>query len=371
MSVWECLAEAEPQFQSLNLGSTENNEPNPEKVYIPREIIGEWGYSEIDPFPSLDGLIAYANEDANVWKALQAHITTSDWPRVLTTEPWAVNSETILEMMLKTHFDIVNLALERTATNGKHVMIQGGKSATAGNMEAGIKSEPDRASFFAPATYDGSAYVYCLGELDRQGSKKLQNIITGEIKLYYKFRRDYLDATITRWDKKTKTEITIPDKTKREQAEQVFTQIYQYMNERQCAVGYLMTDQELICVRRTPAQERYGMQYGVIDIPPAIPLYISGSALNAKLALWYLHHKYAVRYPHLNVLNRTPKPRNLAALVRRIAIARESFGAQPTQSRRLRSAISNHGSENNDDESMEEGVVLGRRTRSMARVGGK
>jgi hypothetical protein len=349
MSIWETLTEPEPQLESLQLGSTENTEPNPEGVYIPRELIGDWATSEIDPFPSLDALVAYAKEDPEVWKALQTHLRGTDWPRVLTTTPWALNSETILEMMLKTHFDIVNLALERTATNGKHIMIQGGKSATAGNTEAGIKSEPDRASFFAPATLEGSVYVYCLGELDSKGSKKIQNIIPGEIKLYYKFRREYLDATFTRWDKETNKEIERVDKYKREQAEQVFTQLYQYMNERNCAVGYLMTDQELICVRRTPV-ERLGLNYGVIDISPAIPLWMNGSAtLNAKLGLWYLHHRYAVRDPHLNVMKRTSKPRNLATVFRRIRNTAASASRPPTRTRRLRSTAMKLSEEPRDD----------------------
>ena len=47
--------------------------------------------------------------------------------------------------------------------------------------------------------------------------------------IYYKFRRDFLEPT------------------RRHEAEQVFTQIYQYMNERHCVIHYLLTDQELIC----------------------------------------------------------------------------------------------------------------------------
>jgi hypothetical protein len=335
-TLWECLAEEEPQLESLQLGSTDNTEPNPDKVYIPREIIREWGSSDIDPFPSLDGLVAYAKQDQRVWNALQTHIQGPDWLRVLSTFPWALNSETILEMMLKTHFDIVNLALERTAVNGKHVMIQGGKSATAGNIESKISSEPDRATFLAPAKQEDSVFVYCLSELDRQGSKNLHNIIPGEIKLYYKFRRAYLDATNIQ-KKRNGQQVETPDDYKRKQAEQVFTQIYQYMNERHCSVGYLMTDQELICLRRSP-EERLGLHYGVIDISPAIPLSASNGQLNAKLALWYLHHKYAVSSPHLNVFQRTPRPRNWSRLVKNIQRARSWVSQDPPTTRITRSS---------------------------------
>jgi hypothetical protein len=280
-------------------------------------------------------------------------------------------------MMLKTNFDIVNLALETTTTNGKPLIIQGGKSATAGNKESGIKSEPDRASFFVPATRKGSAYVYSLEELDNRGSKKLRNIIPGEIKLYYKFRREYLDATTTSWNAKRKIMIVRPDHVHRNQAEQVFTQIYQYMNERHSAVGYLMTDQELICIRRTPV-ERCGLQYGVIDISPSIPLSISGSALNAKLALWYLHHKYAVRHPHLNILPRTLKPRNWRTLVEKIRKARVSAaGNDSTEAARQRFEILSKCNAKAPEEVKTSGVdekdntsTVGRQTRFMSRIAG-
>jgi hypothetical protein len=59
-----------------------------------------------------------------------------------------------------------------------------------------------------------------------------------------------------------------PDDAKRQQAEQIFTQIYQYMNERHSVIGYLITDQELICVPRIP-EDGFGLRYGVIDISPS------------------------------------------------------------------------------------------------------
>jgi hypothetical protein len=294
------MVREEDALMSLELGSKGNTEPTNDGIHIPRELFRDWNTYSDDPFPTFEALRQYAIKEG-VWDRLQENIASQDWYRVLSTIGWALNSETILEMMLKTHFDIVNLALERTITNGKHIMIQGGKSATKGNFEESLKTEPDRASFLAPATNEGGLFVYCLTELDRKGSKKRQNIIPGEIKLYYKFRRDFLDATV-----KTKHAI-VPDWTARGQSEQVFTQIYQYMNERHCAVGYLITDQELICVRRK-RESRHGLKYGVMDIAPPIPLSIRNGELNAKLVLWYLHHKYAVAYPHLNYLPRTPKP---------------------------------------------------------------
>jgi len=234
-----------------------------------------------------------------------------------------VNSETILEMMLKTHFDIVNLALELTAQDGRHFMIAGGKSARAGELEEGIDSEPDRASFLAPISGQEPNLVYCFDKLDSKGSKHLRSKIPGEIKLWYKFRLEFLDAMRASKHIKSENRVETPDHYKRAQAEQVFTQIYQYMNERHSAIGYLITDRELICVRRIP-EDRLGLRYGVIDVSPSIPLSAPEGQLNAKLALWYLHHRYAVKEPNLSEFRRTPKPRTWSRAVQAIIDARSA-----------------------------------------------
>jgi hypothetical protein len=321
--LWSCLEEEEPPIEPLELGSTANTEPTHDKVHIPRELVDEWADSDTDPFPDYEGIKAYAQAD-DTWKALDTHIGNEDYPRIATTHPWRTNSETILEMMLKTHFDVVNLALEKTQVNERHIMIAGGKSATAGNSEAGISSEPDRASFTAPTRIfqsgedpQESLLIYCFSNLNNKGAKERQNIIPGEIKVWYKFRRDFLDAT------EIKDGVVVPDYSKRAQAEQVLTQIYQYLNERHSAIGYLITDQELICIRRL-RKERFGIRYGVLDISPSIPLSVKRGKLNAKLALWYLHHKYAVKEPQLSEFSKTPKPRKWADMVAGILAARNT-----------------------------------------------
>jgi hypothetical protein len=332
--LWSVLEEEEPPIQSLELGSTTNTEPTADKVHIPRELIGEWSDSETDPFPDFEGIKAYAQAD-DAWSALDAHIHDEDYARIVTTHPWPINSETILEMMLKTHFDIVNLALEKTRKDDRHIMIAGGKSATAGDTDATISSEPDRASFIAPTRIfesdenaPESLLVYCFSNLNNKGAKEIQNVVPGEIKLWYKFRRDYLDATTVMADGAVN-----PDHTKRQQAEQVFTQIYQYMNERHSAIGYLITDRELICIRRI-RMERFGIRYGVMDITPAIPLSVKRGELNAKMALWYLHHKYTVKEPGLSVLRETPKPKLWNDIVNAVRVARKSGGRYGMRKRR-------------------------------------
>ena len=60
------------------------------------------------------------------------------------------------------------------------------------------------------------------------------------------------------------------------------------MNDRNCAMGYLISDFEAVGVRR-PGVERCGVRYGVIDITESIPVSTQAGNLNAKLALWYIY----------------------------------------------------------------------------------
>jgi len=320
--VFKCMTATEDAIPPVELGSTKNTRPNKDGITIPRELFRDWTHDcPNDPFPTMEGVIEYAKRE-NVWDNLQRLIKTADWNRVISTEPWCINSEVILETMLKTHFDIVNLALERTVVNGRHVMIQGGKSANADDCGQPLQSEPDRASFLAPTVRaeDGTLLLYSLTELDCERSSRRRNEIPGEIKIYFKFRREYLDALTTRYDKPTRKMVTVPNKDARKEAEKVFTQIYQYMNERGSVVGYVMTDQELVCVRRV-RETRHGVQYGVMDIAPSIPLSTEEGNLNAKLILWYLHHKFAVTQPHKNRLPTTPKPAEWAEIATGVAQA--------------------------------------------------
>jgi hypothetical protein len=138
MTLWDALTGMESPMESLELGSTNNTEPTEDQVHIPRKLIGDWTTSATDPFPNIERIREYVEQDIDLWKSLNTDIRNEDYPRVLSTWPWPLNSETVLEMSLKTHIDIVNLALERTAQNGRHVMIAGGKSAKMGDKEAGL-----------------------------------------------------------------------------------------------------------------------------------------------------------------------------------------------------------------------------------------
>src|SRR3981189_1060013 len=102
--LWSVLEEEELPLESLPLGSTENTEPTKDKVHIPRELLGEW-----DDFPTIEEIREYARHESGGWKVLDTLIGDKDYQRVESTEQWPINSEVILEMMLKVHFDCVNL----------------------------------------------------------------------------------------------------------------------------------------------------------------------------------------------------------------------------------------------------------------------
>jgi len=321
----EALLAKEPPIQSLTLGSKQNTESTKDKVHIPRELIGNWAGSDVDPFPGFDELEEYFHRHLAHYRTLQGRVKSDEICRVISTPSWPISSEGALEINLKTHFDIVNLALEVVRKAGRHLMIACGKSAKGGNTEANITSEPDRATFIAPIQVDENSdnLVYCFNKLDDEGAKKVRNILPGEIKLWYKFRREFLEAV---YDDGS------PDTVVRKQAEMVFTQIYQYLNERNAAIGYIMTDKELLAVRRVP-KERYGMKYGVLDVSPSIPLSAEDGQMNAKYVLFYLHYRYGIMEPHLSEMKKTVKPNNWASFVYQAQRARKD----KSQAKSLRS----------------------------------
>jgi hypothetical protein len=55
-SVIACLEAHQPPIESLDL----NREPSNDQTHNPRELIGEWATAARDPFPEIDGIIAYA-----------------------------------------------------------------------------------------------------------------------------------------------------------------------------------------------------------------------------------------------------------------------------------------------------------------------
>jgi len=299
LTTWQALIAEEDELDSRKLASTSNTEPNEERIYIPKELYGDWNSCPRDAFPGdFKGIEDYA-KDVGVWEALQKEIDKAEYRSVVSTDPIPLVSEIAVEISLKTHFDIVNLALKKTCPPRTTVIIANGKAAIKDVEE----KEPDRASFLYNYEDDAkdstreSLFAIC----DYDKNKLNENLVPGEVKVAYKFRMKFLTERTLH----LKSGISTPARTKQEEAEKVFTHIYQYMNQVNAHYGYLITDYELICIRR-----RSKTDYGTMDLSNSIPLSAKEGKLNAKMALWYLHHRYVVHDPLQTKMPTTPKQRS-------------------------------------------------------------
>lgn len=115
-------------MKARKLASKSNTEPNIEKIYIPKELYGDLNACEYDPFPDFKGIEKYAN-DVGVWEILQKEIDNEDYTSVVKTPAIPLVSEIAVEIGLKPHFDIVNLALKKTGAPGVSVLLANGKAA--------------------------------------------------------------------------------------------------------------------------------------------------------------------------------------------------------------------------------------------------
>jgi hypothetical protein len=303
-------------------------------MYIPRLLIRDWQESEYDPFPDYEGMEAYARQDPAVWAALWERLNGLEYVNILSSPHWVVADEIALEGNLKSHFNVINFALWKTSPPERRVMIQAGKAATQGyeHMDANQKAlstNPDKSSFLAKN--EGIFVASALQLIDpkqhtHMKAKEHRNLVPGEVKISYKFRRDFLDAV----NKNGKRH-----QGKTEEARKVFTQIYQYMNDRHCKYGYLITDHEAICIRRS-GTSRHNLGYGVIDISQSLPLVTQESSriANAKFGLWYLHHKYAVMDETQGYMKKTPKPPGWRYLSRAVQKLTDSPDQPPQPPRR-------------------------------------
>lgn len=295
VTMWKALIAWEPPLQSRKLASTSNTEPNEERVYIPKELYGDWNSCPTDPFPDFEGVVNYA-KSAGVWDALQKNIEKEDYASVITTPATPLVSEIAVEISLKSQFDIVNLALKKTCPPGSTIVLASGKAAMKDiDVDARAHMEPDRASFYHAYSVETEEWCFCICDYDN--NTKNVNLIPGEVKVSYKFKMSFLTGTKRDFD----SGVAIPDLTRSLEAEKVFTQVYQYMNQLGAHYGYLITDRELICIRRCDETV-----YGAMDLSASIPLSTAEGNLNAKLALWYLHHRYVIHDPSETRMPRTP-----------------------------------------------------------------
>ena len=228
VTIWQALIAEEDPLQSRKLASDSNTNPNDEKIYIPKEKYGDWTTCESDPFPDFAGIQQYA-KDAGVWEILQKDINNEDYLSVISTTAIPLVSEIAVEISLKPHFDIVNLALKKTGSPGVSVLIANRKAAIKNvKEELTTNMEPDRASFIykwrcekmdidgenpdqgtADDDLDESQCYYscfCICNYDK--NKLNDNLIPDEVKVAYKFQMKHLNATVNHI---RLTSIAIPD----------------------------------------------------------------------------------------------------------------------------------------------------------------
>ena len=379
IAVWDALCATEPEIESLALGSTSNTseqkkskskkkdegEDDEPPIYLPVEIF------ERESYPGIAEIQEQAKKIPGLWEKLHTKITSDDIPRVLSTWPWPIVNEIAVEMMTKTTFDIVNFALEKTQPSfaGKGLVTIAGGDAFKGvrNRAAAPQSHSKDAEIEAIGTGDrerfavkvdkpkvvtiipdrGAGFVTFYSEerpskrialskaTPRQVSThkfnpnvkpparfaqfhhptclKNKNVLPGEIKVCFKFQLEDI-TSVTEDNKLLESRV--------KQAEKVFTQVHKYMNENDSLWGYVVTDYELIVVRRTP-------EYGHIKVSQSIPLSASAGQLNAKIALWWLHYRVAFHVPQNEndkgaFLPKSPIPDTFEDLVEDIRKARNS-----------------------------------------------
>jgi hypothetical protein len=114
-----------------------------------------------------------------------------------------------------------------------------------------------------------------------RGAKNVFNRIPGDAKLYRKIRRSWLPPN---------GELYLTGEREVE-ARKILTQVHGYMDMHEARYGYIVSDEELIFLRRRPGK------WGQLDISPAIrhnvkPDRPSGT-MNSLYVLFYLHWKVA------------------------------------------------------------------------------
>lgn len=127
---------------------------------------------------------------------------------------------------------------------------------------------------------DYAGYVHSLSlETAHDLSGEIFNRIPGDAKLSHKINHSMLPPNGSRYRKKGKNI----------EARKVLSQLNCYMDRHEARYGYILTDQELICVRRRESG------WGHLDVAPpvahiAVPNAVTGAAKpNSKHLLFYLH----------------------------------------------------------------------------------
>jgi hypothetical protein len=135
------------------------------------------------------------------------------------------------------------------------------------------RKEPDLAGFFKVFS-DDSQYR-------DDGPKTVFNRIPGDVKQFRKISRDMLPPDGRRYN---------ADEPNRE-AQKVLNQVHGYMDQHEARYGYIVSNEELVCFRRTAAG------WGQLEVSQAIRHDVEADSktgvLNSKYVLFYLHWKLA------------------------------------------------------------------------------
>jgi hypothetical protein len=161
-----------------------------------------------------------------------------------------LSSEAKLDVNLKHIYDKVNTALERT---GYNITLQGGK-----HLKGVDKGIPDLA---ANLTHDMHI-----------PAPERTNRCPGEIKLSRK------------WGAEMPPDNSVAERISYMSA---LSQIHHYMNVHSAKTGYIITDREMVALKRV------GHAWGEMEMSDPIPLSpVRKGGTNVKIALWFLLSRY-------------------------------------------------------------------------------
>jgi hypothetical protein len=210
-------------------------------------------------------------------------MTAEDTDRVMLNEPvmGGINDEMGLEKKWATIQAEINLALLRYAQitqntpSPRVVIMASGQNALWVSPEAERKAKRKRPDY---ASYE----IHWNDEkFSNVKPTDVFNRIPGDAKKFPGVCRDKLPPDGRDYNKNT------PNVTIRN----VLSQIHGYMDRHEARYGYIITNEELICFRRS------GKNWGKLDISPAFRHNVEAdrekNILNSKYVLFYFHAKYA------------------------------------------------------------------------------
>lgn len=192
---------------------------------------------------------------------------------------WEPRTESEVVRAMEPFFKQLNaLILQVTYVRGNNpAFLMIGDGTAAANRREGGNAEtkiPDRAAFWTNGRFPLQDR-HDKSQIARP-PKEIPCLIVGDFKRAGKFSWQMLNRAYN-------------DEDKRE-PQRVMNQIHDYMDMHHNRFGYILTERELIMLRRRNDNERWGQ----LDFSPSIPVSAPEGQLNALMVLWYFHVKYGV-----------------------------------------------------------------------------